>query len=65
MTPDDPDPAAKLRRSASLIEKAAELFGVAGDDIVKVSNPGGPEVPMRLDDLLMRMEKKAKKLDNH
>jgi hypothetical protein len=57
MTPD------QLRASAAKISRAAGLFGVAGDEIVKVSRPGGAEVPMRLDELLQRMERKAKKMD--
>jgi hypothetical protein len=53
----------RLRLSAARIRRAAELFGVAADDIVKVSRPGGEEVPMRLDELLERMERRAKLLE--
>jgi hypothetical protein len=48
-------PAEKLRRSHLLIAKTAELFGVSASDIVKVSKPGGKEVPMRLDEVLNRL----------
>ena len=55
--------AESLREAAATIAKAAEVFGIGADEIVKVTTPKGREIPMRLDELLKRMEAKAKRLE--
>jgi hypothetical protein len=44
-----------LSDQIALIRAAARIFGISSGATVKVARPGGPEVPIRLDELLKRM----------
>ena len=50
---------AQRQKLAAMLRAAASLFDIPADAVVKVQKHGGPLVPIRLDELLKRIEKRT------
>ena len=50
---------AQRQKLAAMLRAAASLFDIPTDAVVKVQKHGGPLVPIRLDELLNRIEKRT------